>query len=227
MRSRSSSSATTAAQGGQRRQRRVAGHQPGRLRTGLRDDLLVPQHPQQPQGRVLAGLGDRRARRPPCAAAGRAARARSRRPSRRPRPAAPARASPWARRTRAGRAPACPPRPTRPRSWCSWDTPNRSASITTMTVAFGTSTPTSMTVVATSTSSSPAANRRITASLSSGVIRPCSTSTRRPDRAPSASCRCQVEHRDRRPPLRRPRRTRPSTSSATSASSSPMRGHTT
>ena len=57
-------------------------------------------------------------------------------------------------RSRAGRAasasvtsrhsPGAEPRPTRPRSWCSWETPNRSASITTMTVALGTSTPTSI-----------------------------------------------------------------------------------
>ena len=47
------------------------------------------------------------------------------------------------------------PRPTRPRSWCSWARPKRSASWTIMIVAFGTSTPTSITVVATSTSSSP------------------------------------------------------------------------
>src|SRR5207245_2026876 len=40
-----------------------------------------------------------------------------------------------------------PPRPTRPRSWWSWESPNRSASSTTRTVALGTSTPTSMTVV--------------------------------------------------------------------------------
>ena len=38
--------------------------------------------------------------------------------------------------------PGSPPRPTRPRSWWSWLTPKRSASITTMTVASGTSTPT-------------------------------------------------------------------------------------
>ena len=36
------------------------------------------------------------------------------------------------------------PRPTRPRSWCSWETPNRSASMITMTVALGTLTPTSI-----------------------------------------------------------------------------------
>ena len=47
------------------------------------------------------------------------------------------------------------PRPTRPRSWWSCARPKRSASCTIITVAFGTSTPTSITVVATSTSSSP------------------------------------------------------------------------
>ena len=62
--------------------------------------------------------------------------------------------------------PGRPPRPTRPRSWCSWETPNRSASRTTIIVALGTSTPTSITVVETSTSTSPAANARITSSLS-------------------------------------------------------------
>ena len=39
------------------------------------------------------------------------------------------------------------PRPTRPRSWWSCDSPKRSACSTTITVAFGTSTPTSTTVV--------------------------------------------------------------------------------
>src|SRR5208282_2603814 len=41
------------------------------------------------------------------------------------------------------------PRPTRPRSWCNWASPNRSACSMIMIVASGTSTPTSMTVVAT------------------------------------------------------------------------------
>ena len=62
-------------------------------------------------------------------------------------------------------SPACFPRATRPRSWCSWLTPNRSASMTTMTVALGTSTPTSTTVVATRTSISPAGER-----LHAGVL---------------------------------------------------------
>ena len=45
----------------------------------------------------------------------------------------------------------------RPRSWCSWARPKRSACSTTMTEAAGTSTPTSITVVATSRSSPPSA----------------------------------------------------------------------
>ena len=55
---------------------------------------------------------------------------------------------------------ACSPRPMRPRSWCSWLMPKRSAPSTSMTVAFGTSTPTSMTVVATSTSAVARGERR-------------------------------------------------------------------
>ena len=57
----------------------------------------------------------------------------------------------------------------------------------TITVAFGTSTPTSTTVVATSTSSCAAANPRIAASFSSGGIRPCRIPTRSPCSGPSAS----------------------------------------
>ena len=49
------------------------------------------------------------------------------------------------------------PRPMRPRSWCSCAKPNRSAPSMTMTVAFGTSIPTSTTGVATSTSIFPLA----------------------------------------------------------------------
>ena len=63
------------------------------------------------------------------------------------------------------------PRPTRPRSWWSWARPKRSAPSTTISVALGTSTPTSITVVATSTASSPPAKRAITASLS-GALHP-------------------------------------------------------
>ena len=49
----------------------------------------------------------------------------------------------------------------RPRSWCSWEIPKRSAFSTTMTVALGTSIPTSITVVATSTCAFPEANAAI------------------------------------------------------------------
>ena len=47
----------------------------------------------------------------------------------------------------------------------------------TITVALGTSTPTSITVVETSICASPDLKRRIAASLSSGFMRPCTTST--------------------------------------------------
>ena len=56
-----------------------------------------------------------------------------------------------------------------------------------MTVALGTSTPTSMTVVATSTSILPAAKALIVASFSAAGIWPCSGATRRSDRCPAAS----------------------------------------
>ena len=65
----------------------------------------------------------------------------------------------------AGSCERCSPRPTRPRSWCSWEIPKRSAFSTSITVAFGTSMPTSITVVATSTSASPEANSAIAALL--------------------------------------------------------------
>ena len=84
-------------------------------------------------------------------------------------------------------SPAWPPRPIRPRSWWSWETPNRSASRITITVALGTSTPTSMTVVETRTCTSPWAKACIVRSFSSGGIRPCSISTRRPASSTSAS----------------------------------------
>jgi len=72
---------------------------------------------------------------------------------------------------------AAAPRPTRPRSWCSCASPNRSACSISMTVAFGTSIPTSITVVATSTWTSPSRNARITLSRSSPPIRPCTRPT--------------------------------------------------
>ncbi len=56
-----------------------------------------------------------------------------------------------------------------------------------MTVALGTSTPTSMTVVHTSTSISPARNAAITASFSSLDSRPCIRPSRTPARGPRCS----------------------------------------
>ena len=79
------------------------------------------------------------------------------------------------------------PRPTRPRSWCSWARPKRSASWTIMIVAFGTSTPTSITVVATSTSSSRALKRAISSRRSAGFSRPCMQPTRKPFSSPARS----------------------------------------
>ena len=55
-----------------------------------------------------------------------------------------------AARRAGGRSSGRAPRPTRPRSWCSWASPKRSAPSITMIEASGTSTPTSITVVATS-----------------------------------------------------------------------------
>ena len=90
-----------------------------------------------------------------------------------------------------------------------------------MAVALGTLTPTSMTVVATSTSTSPAAKRRITSSLASGCIRPCSTSTRRPRERARGELLGDVEDGERRALLaRRPRRS----SSASSVRPSRLRG---
>ena len=56
-----------------------------------------------------------------------------------------------------------------------------------MTVALGTSTPTSMTVVATSTSSRPARNWCMVASLSADPRRPCSRPSRSPSSSPAAN----------------------------------------
>ena len=73
------------------------------------------------------------------------------------------------------------PRPMRPRSWCSCARPKRSACSITITVAFGTSTPTSTTVVATRISLSWALNRRMTVSFSSPFMRPWTKATRGPN----------------------------------------------
>jgi len=81
----------------------------------------------------------------------------------------------------------CPghcPRPTRPRIWCIWAKPKRSAPVMTMTVAAGTFTPTSMTVVATRTSISPAVNAAITAVRSTAACLPWATPMRNPRSAP-------------------------------------------
>ena len=74
---------------------------------------------------------------------------------------------------------ACAPRPIRPRSWCSWEIPKRSAPSTSISDAFGTSMPTSITVVETSTSAPPSANAAIAACFSRGRIWPCSSTTRK------------------------------------------------
>ena len=79
------------------------------------------------------------------------------------------------------------PRPTRPRNWWSWARPRRSAFSTIISEALGTSTPTSMTVVATSTSNRAALNASIAASFSAGFIRPCTRPTRRSGRASASS----------------------------------------
>ena len=78
-------------------------------------------------------------------------------------------------------ATAASPRPTRPRSWCSWARPKRSACSITITVAAGTLTPTSITVVATSRSMPPSAKPAITASFSAAFILPCTSPTFSPN----------------------------------------------
>jgi len=70
------------------------------------------------------------------------------------------------------------PRPTRPRSWCSCASPMRSAFSITMSVAFGTSTPTSITVVATSSWIRPALKASIAWSRAAAGMRPCTSPTR-------------------------------------------------
>lgn len=75
------------------------------------------------------------------------------------------------------------PRPTRPRSWCSCASPKRSACSMTISDAFGTSTPTSMTVVATSRSISPSRNARMTSAFSACGRRPWTSPMRRSGKA--------------------------------------------
>ena len=69
------------------------------------------------------------------------------------------------------------PRPTRPRSWCSWDNPYRSAFSMSIITALGTSTPTSTTVVATSTCRVPSEKAAMTCSFSEDFMRPWSMPT--------------------------------------------------
>jgi hypothetical protein len=61
-----------------------------------------------------------------------------------------------------------------------------------MIVALGTSTPTSITVVAIRQSISPARNRPMTCSRVSRFSRPCSAATRAPRSGPSSSFRISV-----------------------------------
>jgi hypothetical protein len=63
--------------------------------------------------------------------------------------------------------------PTRPRNWCSWARPKRSACSITMTLAAGTSMPTSITVVATSSRSFPAENAVSAPSRTAASCWPC------------------------------------------------------
>jgi hypothetical protein len=79
-----------------------------------------------------------------------------------------------------------------------------------MTEALGTSTPTSMTVVATSTSTAPARKAAIVASRSAAGTRPWRSESRRPASSPAASS-SNVAWADR----------------ASSRSDSSIRGHTT
>ena len=174
------------------RARVVVEHARGEL-AGVGDELAVFRHPQQSQATSARPTGRSRARRLRGAARDRSRRARIRREC-------DATASTRSRASvrlpavvTSRQSPGTPPRPTRPRSWCSCDTPKRSASRTTIVDAFGTSTPTSMTVVATSTSISPAANARMMASFSSLGIRRAAARIRRPASAGLAvSCASTV-----------------------------------
>ena len=89
--------------------------------------------------------------------------------------------------------------------------------MSTITVALGTSTPTSITVVATSTSMSPAANRRITSSFSSAGIRPCSTIDAQVAERSLDERGGDVGDGQRRPPRLVARRRRPAPPSRTPA----------
>ena len=97
-------------------------------------------------------------------------------------------------------SPGALPRPTRPRSWCSCESPKTWASRITITVAAGTSTPTSMTVVDTSTGVRPEEKSAIARSFSSLVMRPCRSPTSTPpSRGSSAQGLGDLEHGAQRP----------------------------
>ena len=91
----------------------------------------------------------------------------------------------------------------------------------TITVAFGTSTPTSITVVATRTSIWPAENSRITRSFSSGCSRPCKMPSRRPASGPASSVAATSITASgwRRPPAATPRGMPPVMSTSPKSSS--------
>ncbi len=79
------------------------------------------------------------------------------------------------------------PLPILPLSWWSCDRPNLSAFSMTIMTEFGTSMPTSITVVETKSCVSPQAKESMTAFLSAGFILPCSSPSLKPLKKPSAS----------------------------------------
>ena len=84
----------------------------------------------------------------------------------------------------------CRPRPTLPRSWWSCESPKRSAFSMTMSAAFGTSTPTSMTVVETSTSRPPLVNCDMSSSFSFAFSLPWIQPIRSPGSCSRSSAAC-------------------------------------
>ena len=78
------------------------------------------------------------------------------------------------------------PRLIRPRSWCNWARPKRWPPSMVISVALGTSTPTSMTDVHTSAWISPQRKRSMTASFSAGVMRPWIRPRRKASSSPLA-----------------------------------------
>ena len=167
-------------------QRRVGGDQPiGQRRAPARPGPGAAARRGRPPAAAAAPTAACRAGSPRRAGAGPPRRWRTRRTSRGSPPAGARDSSSAASETRMQKD-RCGPRPTRPRSWCSCARPKRSASSMSITLAFGTSIPTSITVVATSTSSSPAAKACMVASRSSARCWPCTSPIRS---CGSASCR--------------------------------------